>query len=61
MKKERERHILKLNKVFTRLVIGHEEGLFPHSGHTGMNELSMPKHQAAILKQSEEGALSHSS
>ena len=46
--------MLKQNKVITGLEKGHEEGLFRDSGHAGINGTSMPKHQAAILKQTEE-------
>lgn len=55
------RNTLNQNKDITGLEKGDEEGLFPDSGHTGINTTLMPKHQAAILTQTEEGVLSHSS
>lgn len=36
--------MLKLNEVIAGLEKGHEEGLFPDSGHRGINGTSMPKH-----------------
>lgn len=58
---KRERHMLKQNENITGLEKGHEEGLFPNSGHTRINGTSVPEHQAEILKQAEEGVFSHSS
>lgn len=45
---KRQSHILKQSEVITGLEKGHEEGLFPYSGHTGIHGTSMTKHQAVI-------------
>lgn len=52
--------MLNQDKVITGLEKGHEEGLFSDSDPTEMNGTSMPRHQAAISKQTREGVFSHS-